>query len=84
MFYKTSWGYRLQKESQKYSKSYPDYQILTSSSNRVKPYSEEEINKMILLKKQQITDEEIAKRIGRTYWSVVYKLSDLRKRGIYL
>ncbi|EIJ83666.1 hypothetical protein MGA3_00140 [Bacillus methanolicus MGA3] len=36
---------------------------------------------MIYLKQNGYTDKEIAKRLNRTYWSVVYKLRELRKDG---
>ncbi|MBM7600948.1 hypothetical protein JOC34_003369 [Virgibacillus halotolerans] len=80
MFYKTSWDFRLRKDTKKYNSLYPDYQVLSSNSSRSKAYDEIELDKMISLKKQGITDNEIADTIGRTYWSVVYKLSELRKQ----
>lgn len=56
-----------------------DVKIKISSSNRRNPYSTDEINTLILLKKSGCTDKAIAKQLGRTYWSVVYKVSELRK-----
>lgn len=79
MRYKTDWNYRLELEKEKYERLYPSYQIFTSSSDRNKKYSQEEINLIIELKKAKKTDQYIASRIGRSYWSVVYKISDLRK-----
>lgn len=81
MLYKTNWTIRLQIETNKYKLKYPNYTILSGSSNRNKAYDKEEIALMIELKKQGVTDNEIAKEIERTYWSVVYKLSELRKQN---
>ncbi|KKE79961.1 DNA endonuclease [Bacilli bacterium] len=81
MYYKTNWDFRLKKEKDKYKQLYPNYNLLISSSNRSRTYSEEEIKLLIKLKKQNQTDQSIAESIGRSYWSVVYKLSELRKNG---
>lgn len=56
--------------------------ILVSSSNRNRPYKEEEIERMIRLKNDGKTDLEIANQLGKTYWSIVYKLADLRKQKL--
>lgn len=82
MNYKTNWEYRFEFEKSKYEEEYPGYQTLASSSDRHKNYSFEEINTLITLKNEGITDKKIAEILGRTYWSVVYKLSDLRKNGL--
>ena len=79
MFYKTNWTYRLYKEKEKWKKKYPHYDIATSSSERYKNYSEEEIQTIIQMKRNGFTDKEIAQAIHRTYWSVVYKLRELRQ-----
>ncbi|TLS36613.1 DNA endonuclease [Pseudalkalibacillus caeni] len=82
MFYKTNWEYRFEKERQKYNKIYPGYSVIATSSERFKNYTEQEIVKLINLKKFGMTDKEIASQIHRTYWSVVYKISELRKDGL--
>lgn len=82
MYYKTNWDYRLIQEIEKYKLQFPNYKLLVSSSNRSKAYSIEEINIIIQLKRQKFTDQFIADSIGRSYWSVVYKLSELRRDGI--
>jgi hypothetical protein len=79
MFYKTNWDYRLPQETKKWSTIYPEYEIVVSSSNRWKNYTDGEINKLVFLKKSGLTDKEIATLLGRSYWSVVNKLSELRK-----
>lgn len=79
MAYKTNWTYRLEKEKIKWKEKYQNYEIIVSSSERSKPYSAKEIETMIQMKRQGATDQEIANTIQRTYWSVVYKLSELRK-----
>lgn len=65
-----------------YKKFNDNVTIKLSSSNRRRPYSKEEINKMINLKKRGKTDKEIAMAVNRTYWSVVYKCKELRKKGV--
>ena len=82
MNYKTNWEYRLEVERKKYEKEFPGYQMLASSSDRYKNYSSEEIITLIKLKKGGLTDRKIAQTLGRTYWSVVYKLRELRKNGL--
>lgn len=81
MLYKIDWKIRLKTETEKYKLRYPKYTILSGNSNRNKAYTKEEITPMLKLKRKGITDNEIAKEIERTNWSVVYKFSDLRKRG---
>lgn len=58
-----------------------DVTIKLSSSNRNKPYSKNEIETIIHLKQSGFTDKYIAEKIGRSYWSVVYKLRELRMKG---
>lgn len=60
-------------------KQYPDYEIIRSSSDRNKLYSSKEIALLKTLKKQGFTDKQIAQKLNRTYWSVVYKWADLKK-----
>jgi hypothetical protein len=50
-----------------------------SSSDRNKNYTAEENKLLVTLKKSGHTDKEIAIILGRSYWSVVYKLSELRR-----
>lgn len=59
-----------------------DVQIKISSSNRRKLYSTEEIENIIKLKTLGCTDNDIASFIDRSYWSVVYKIQELRKGGL--
>jgi len=79
MYYKTNWIYRLEKESELISGKYPDYKILTTSEERQKNYSMEEIETIISMKKGGHTLTEISESLNRTYWSVVYKISELKK-----
>lgn len=69
------------KKNRIYNKFNPHVKIVTSSSERRRKYSDDEINQIIEYKKAGLTDKEIAKRIGRTYWSIVYKLKELRNKG---
>lgn len=78
--YKTNWAYRWHIEKLKWQKKHPRYEILLSSRERMKPYSEEEIELMIAMKNAKQTDQAIADALGRTYWSVVYNIQDLRKQ----
>jgi hypothetical protein len=82
MLYKTSLSYRLQQETQKWKLKYPDYKLIVSSSDRNKNYTAEENKLLISLKKSGHKDKEIAIILGRSYWSVVYKLSVLRKLNL--
>ncbi|RKD24224.1 hypothetical protein BEP19_07410 [Ammoniphilus oxalaticus] len=53
--------------------------IKLSSSGRRKVNSNTEIKTLIKLKKSGSTDKAIAQQLNQTYWSVVYKLRELRK-----
>nr|WP_150959394.1 hypothetical protein [Aneurinibacillus sp. XH2] len=53
--------------------------IIASSSERSKKYEYWEIETMISAKKDGVAEKIIAERLGRTYWSVVYKLAELKK-----
>ena len=44
-------------------------------------YTDEEVKRLIRMKRAGRSDREIAAALGRTYWSVVYKASTLRKAG---
>lgn len=81
MYYKTNWKYRLEKESVLISAKYSDYKILTTSEERQKNYGTEEIETIISMKECGHSIQEISESIGRTYWSVVYKLSELKKNN---
>lgn len=59
-----------------------DVEIIISSSERKKAYTAEEIEIIVHLKNAGVTDKEIAQQIGRSYWSVVYKIRELRKQNI--
>lgn len=61
-----------------YKKFNENVTIKLSSSNRRRKYSEAEIQKLIELKREGLTDQNIANKLDRTYWSVVYKLRELR------
>ncbi|TAA72234.1 DNA endonuclease [Planococcus salinarum] len=80
MFYKTNWNYRFEKEVQRYKESDPDYEVIASSSERSKNYSDVECNLIILMKTQGYTNRQIAEKLGRSYWSVVYKWREIRER----
>ncbi|MBY0223496.1 MULTISPECIES: hypothetical protein [Sporosarcina] len=54
--------------------------IVISSSGRFKAYTKEEIERMIILKNTKVADQMIADELGRSYWSVVYKLKELRRK----
>jgi hypothetical protein len=79
MYYKTNWMYRLKKENAVIRAEYPGYEILTTSEERQKNYSIEEIEAIISMKKCGHTLKEISESLNRTYWSVVYKISELKK-----
>lgn len=78
MYYKTSWTYRFAQEKKKWHLLLPDYQLKASSSERSKPYTEEEIKRLIELKEKRMTMQAIADELQRSYWSVTYKWSDIK------
>ncbi|MDQ0339913.1 hypothetical protein J2S00_002708 [Caldalkalibacillus uzonensis] len=51
MYYKTNWAWRLAHEKTKLQAKYPGYQVLSSSSERQKVYSAEEIEQITMYKK---------------------------------
>lgn len=84
MYYKTNWEWRFTQEKIKLNKLYPKYEVIASSSERSKEYSLKEIETIISMKLDGETDKSIAEKIGRTYWSVVYKIGQLRKKGLLM
>ncbi|WP_047795062.1 LAGLIDADG DNA endonuclease [Exiguobacterium sp. JLM-2] len=76
--YKLSWENRLDAEVNHYKQTHPDYTIRVSIPAR--PYSHDEVTSLIEWKQQGVTDKEIAQRLNRTYWSVVYKWHDVKNR----
>lgn len=58
--------------------------IKISRSERRNEYKREELDKIIQWKNDGYTDKYIANQLNRTYWSVVYKISELRKQGFSL
>ncbi len=59
-----------------------DVHIKISSSKRRNLYTDSDIQTIITLKKAGVTDKLIAKELDRTYWSVVYKIKELRKKKL--
>lgn len=82
MYYKTNWAWRLQKEKCQLQEAYPGYEIIASCSERYKNYSAEEVKMLLKLKDQGCTINDIAMELGRSYWSVTYKLRELRAIGL--
>lgn len=82
MAYKSNWSYRFAKEREKWQAKHPHYRVVTSSRERMRPYTEEEIETIITMKRNGETDQSIADQLGRTYWAIVYKVSELRKSHI--
>ncbi|WP_214758348.1 endonuclease [Exiguobacterium sp. s123] len=76
--YKLSWESRLDAEAKHYKQTHPDYTIRVSTPAR--PYRHDEVASLIEWKQQGVTDKEIAQRLNRTYWSVVYKWQDVKNR----
>lgn len=80
--YKHDLNYRLRLEEEKFKKTYDQkIEVAMSSSERSAPYTTEEIATLLRLKNKGYTDQEISKVLNRSYWSVVYKLADLRKNN---
>lgn len=80
MFYKTDWSFRFENETQKYKESHPEYEVVASSSERSKNYSDAECNIIRTMKNDGYTDKQISEKLGRSYWSVVYKWREIRGR----
>jgi hypothetical protein len=83
MFYKSSWERRFKQEKEKLNETHKGYEVVATSPDRFKNYSNKEIEKIISLKKEGgLKDKEIAVIVNRSYWSIVYKLRELRKMGL--
>ncbi|PIC56261.1 hypothetical protein CSV80_15640 [Sporosarcina sp. P12(2017)] len=82
MSYKTNWHYRFYIEKQRWHCEYPDYQLITSSRKRMRAYTPNEIKTLKSMKQSGNTDQQIADALGRSYWSVVYKVSELRAQKL--
>ena len=76
--YKLDWETRLASEIVQNKLIHPDYTVRVSVPAR--PYTADEVTSLIEWKLQGITDLEIAYRLKRTYWSVVYKWRDVKNR----
>ncbi len=79
MYHKTDWDFRFLKEIKRYKESHPGYEVIASSSDRRKNYTDEECKLLCKVKKEGKTDKEIAVQLNRTYWSIVYKWAELRQ-----
>ncbi|MEI2378723.1 helix-turn-helix domain-containing protein, partial [Priestia megaterium] len=78
----TNWDWRYNEEKQLLLEQYPNYEIIASSSDRCRSYSSEEINCILILHKKGESISNIARAINRTYWSVVYKLRELKEKKL--
>ena len=68
-------------ETQKWLGKYPGFELITSSRDRMRPYSPKEIATLIDMKQKGCTIQHIADQLGRSYWSVVYKTKDLQDQN---
>lgn len=82
MWYKTNWEYRLENEREKWRNIHPGYNVVITSSERNKKYTQQEIEMLMELKNLGLTDQKISEIMSRSYWSVVYKLSELRRSNL--
>lgn len=82
MSYKTNWPYRFYLETQKWLRKFPEYELITSSRDRMRPYTPREIAELIDMKEKGFTIQHIADQLGRSYWSVVYKTKDLQDQNL--
>jgi hypothetical protein len=80
MYYKTNWNERFKTEKRKWKSKFPDFDIFVSSSERVKPYSTEEIRLLKEMKQEGATIQEIGDALQRSYWSVVYKWGEIKDK----
>lgn len=84
MFYKTNWNYRFTQELMKWLTKYPGYGVITSSSERSKAYSDDEVELLIKLKLLGYSDKAVGELLNRSYWSVVYKWREIKNGSITL
>ncbi|WP_255406637.1 hypothetical protein [Sporosarcina sp. P18a] len=56
MSYKTNWQYRFYLEKQKWRQEYPNYQLIVSDRNRMRPYTADEISRLRHMKQSRKTD----------------------------
>ncbi|KXH79729.1 hypothetical protein [Sporosarcina sp. HYO08] len=83
MEYKTNLETNIKQKTENIYKKYgQSVNIVISSSERNRAYTFEEIELIIKLKTANVTDQAIADQLGRTYWSIVYKIGDLRKKSL--
>lgn len=82
MFYKTSWNHRLKMETTEWKIKYPTYTIISTDSERYRAYTNEEIDTLIKFKKEGLTINQIAEKLNRSYWSIVYKWKEINKEGL--
>lgn len=83
MEYKTNLETNIKLKSENIYKKYgPNVNIVISSSERKRAYTSQEIERIIKLKAENVTDSAIAVELGRTYWSIVYKIRELRKKSL--
>ena len=81
MSYKTNWTYRFYMETQRWLSEYPDYEVMTSSRDRMRPYTTNEVEALKRMKQQGYTIQQIADQLKRSYWAIVYKTKDLRDQN---
>ncbi|MBD8071401.1 DNA endonuclease [Bacillus sp. PS06] len=82
MYYKTNWTWRLKEESIILINQHPTYQVIASHYDRHKNYTDSDIQQLISMKNSGMKDKEIALALNRSYWSIVYKLKEIRKDGL--
>jgi hypothetical protein len=51
-------------------------------SRKFLSYTNEEIDKIIDFKKRSLSDKEIADKLNRTYWGIVWKIRDLKAKNM--
>jgi len=68
----------------KWLSKYPGYEVITSSTERGKAYSDNEFELLIKLKLLGYTDKFIGELLNRIYWSVVYKWKEIKQGAISL
>lgn len=80
MQYKTSLKKNIEEKTKHIQERYgKDVNIRISSSSRRRHYSKEDIAILMQMKKDGATNQMIKDRLGRSYWSVVDKIRELRK-----
>jgi hypothetical protein len=78
MDYKWNIDKRIRKES----KNVKRINLSNFYSRKFLSYTNDEIDKIIDFKRRGFSDKEIANKLNRTYWGIVWKIRDLKAKNM--